>query len=273
MSVKRNPNLGPSQMRQRRRRLFFIRFYIILFLLLFTILGLAIFSGSDKLKIQTIIVSGNAAVSSDDILSIVNRDMMGRYGYLFSKSNSLIFPRYQIKKDLLEEIKTIKDLDVNWDNLQQISIIITERKPHSVWCDELSNCYFVDKSGYVYSQAPVFSGSMFIKVYGNVSTSTSPVGQFFLPKRVYEEIFVLIDLLEEKKITINTVTFDGIDYRFNLESGPAIIFNTTNSFEQSFGNLFGAIETKNLDLEKEAGSIKYIDLRFDNKIVIGKKTD
>ena len=271
MAVTRNPNLGPSQMRARRRRLFFVRFYIILFLLLFIVLGLAIFSGSDKLKIQTIIVSGNAAVSSDNILSIANRDMTGRYGYLFSKSNSVIFPRFQIKKDLLNEIKTIKDLDISWDDWQQISIMITERKPHSVWCDQTSNCYFVDKDGYIYSQAPVFTGSMFIKAYGNVATSTGPIGQSFLSKHTYEEIFILIDLMDQKNIKINSVSFDGADYRFNLESGPVIIFNTTNSFEQSFNNLFGAIETKNLDLEKDVSVIKYIDLRFDNKIVVGKK--
>lgn len=273
MSAIRNPNLGPSQMRARRRRLFFIRSYIILFFLLIIVIGLAIFSGSKKVTIQNIIVSGNAAVSSDSILSIANRDMTGRYGYLFSRSNSLIFPRFQIKKDLLNEIKIIEDLDISWDNWQQISITISERKPHSVWCDQVSNCYFVDKSGYIYGQAPSFSGTMFVRNYGNVDTGTSPIGQNFLQKEVYNQIFYLIDLLDQKKIKIISVKFDGADYKYGLEGGPELIFNNKNGFEQSFNNLFSAIDTGNLDLEKDASIIKYIDLRFDNKIVIGKKTD
>jgi hypothetical protein len=277
MSVTRNPNLGPSQMRQRRRRLFFIRFYIILFLLLVLIFSLAILSGHERVKIQTITVSGNAAVSADDIIAIAKRDMTSRYGYLFSKSNSLIFPRFKIEADLLKEIKTINEVNINWNNWQQISIVVTERKPHSVWCGAdikaiEPECFFVDKQGYIYSQAPVFSGPMFIKNYLEISTSTSPIGQYFLPPQKYLQIFSLIDLLDQKNINIVYFLFDGTDFRFGLDSGPEIIFNDKNKFELSFGNLFQALDTGTLDLVKDSINIKYIDLRFDNKIVVGKKT-
>ena len=276
MSAIRNPNLGPSAMRQRRRRLFFIRLYIFSFILLVVVFGLAIFSGSEKLKIQTIIVSGNAAVSSDDVLKIANRDMDGRYAYLFAKSNSIIFPRFKIKSDLLKEIKTIKDLDINWDDWQRISLKITERKPHSVWCGNdinISNnqCYFVDKDGLLYSEAPTFSGSMFVKDYGYVSSSTGTIGQYYLKLGSYNKIFSLIDLLDQKNIKVISVYFDGSDYKFNLEGGPVVIFNDKNGFEQSFSNLFSAIDTKNLDLVSGVDKINYIDLRFDNIIVVGKK--
>ena len=86
MSATRNPNLGPSHVRARKRRLFWIRFYIVSFFVFVIIFGLAIFSGNERVKIQTIIVSGNAAVSSDAVLAIANRDMAGRYWYLFSLS-------------------------------------------------------------------------------------------------------------------------------------------------------------------------------------------
>lgn len=265
MSAIRNPNLGPSQMRQKRRRLFFIRLYIILFFILVIILGLAIFSGSKKVTIQTIIVSGNAAVSSDDVLAVANRDMTGRYWYLFARNNSLIFPRFQIENDLLTEIKTIKEVNINLDNWQQISIKITERKPHSVWCGQDIKspdlkCSFVDKDGFVYGPAPVFSGNMFIRFYGNI-----PITQ------IYSEIFSLIELLNKNNMKVVAVSYDNFDYKFILENGPEIIFNDKNPFVISFDNLFRAIETKNLDLENNASVIKYIDLRFDNKIVVGKK--
>jgi len=280
MVVTRNPNLGPSQMRARRRRLFLIRFYIILFFLLVIILSLAIFSGHKNVTVQTIIVSGNAAVQSDEVLKIANQDMAGRYWYLFAKNNSLIFPRTQIKKDLLKEIKTIKDVDISWSNWQRIDISILERKPQSVWCGNdiktPGECFFIDKNGYIYSQAPVFSGTMFIKNYGvpvtmKNASSTDFLGQYYLTRETYTQIYNLIQILDQKGIKVVAVTYDNFDYRFILESGPEIIFNNKNSFESSFTNLFSALETKNLDLEKEASFIKYIDLRFDNKIVIGKK--
>lgn len=251
--------------------MFFIRLYIVLFFLLVIIFGLAILSGHEKITVKNIVVSGNAAVSADDVLAIANKDMQGRYWYLFARNNSLIFPRVQIKKDLLDKIKTIRDLDISWDNWQQISVNIIERKPHSVWCNANQNCYFADKDGYIYSQAPLFSGTMFIKDYGNIATSTDPIGQSFLPKEVYKQVFDLIDLLLVKNIKVISITFDGVDYRFALEKGPEIIFNAKNGFDKCFDNLFSAIETKNLDLEKDWLAIKYVDLRFDNKVVVGKK--
>jgi len=275
MSATRNPNLGPSQVRARKRRLFWIRFYIVLFFVFVIIFGLAIFSGNERVKIQTIIVSGNAAVSSDAVLAIANRDMAGRYWYLFSRSNSLLFPRFQIKKDLLKEIKTISDLDISWENWQQISIVITERRPHSVWCGNdirvEEDCFLVDKNGYIYSEAPSFSGSIFIKDYGNVSTSTGAVGQYFLSRQIYSQIFNLVDSLDKNNIKVVVISFDGVDFRFVLESGTTIVFANKASFDSTFQNLFTAVETKNLDLDTSADSISYIDLRFDNKIVVGKK--
>jgi cell division septal protein FtsQ len=274
MSVVRNPNLGPSHMRQRRRRLFFIRFYIILFFLLAIIFGLAILSGHEKVKIKNILVTGNASVSTEEILTVVNKNLIGRYWYLFARSDSTIFPRFAIKKELLENILTIKDAHISWEDWQAISVVVTERKPHSVWCGADykavdTPCYFVDKEGLIYSDAPTFSGSIFIKDYSLLTATSTPVGEHFLSPSSYQEIFNLIQILEERNMKVIAVSYDGKDYRFILESGPEIIFNV----KDSFSNLFTALETKSLDLEKDSANIKYLDLRFSNKIVIGKKNE
>jgi len=270
MAVIRNPNLGPSQMRLKRRRLFWVRFSIIIFFLLVIVLGLAIFSGHEKVIIKSVTISGNASITEDEILNIVNRDISRRYGYLFARKNYLIFPRFQIKKDLLTEIKTIKDLDISWAGWGEINISIIERKAHSVWCgDDIKiingECFLVDSNGYVYKKAPVFSGSIYVKNYGQLT------GEYFLDSHVYGQIFEIIKILEENNIKVISVYYDGFDYYFGLEAGPDIIFNDKTSFKQSFQNLFTAIESDNLDLFNGADKINYIDLRFDNKIVVGKK--
>lgn len=276
MPAIRNPNLGSSQARARRRRLFFIRFYIILFLVLVILFGLAIFSGSDKIIIKNIIVSGNAVVPEDAVLSIINRDLAGRYAYLFARKNFLLFPRLQIVRDLLTEIKIIKTVDISWAGWQKISITITERKPHSVWCGEQiitlkPTCYFADRNGYIYSLAPDFTGTMFIRNYGLLTATSSPIGQYFLPAGQYGQIFSLIDVLNQNNLKVVSVSFDGQDYEFVLLHGPKIIFNSRNGFESAFENLFSTLRAGELDLINEAQVIDYIDLRFDNKIVIGRK--
>jgi hypothetical protein len=278
MSVIRNPNLGSSQVKARRRRLFWIRTNIILFLVLIVVFGLAILSGYQKVRVQTIIVSGNAVVSADEVLAIANRDMTGRYGYLFAKSNSLIFPRNKIKEDLLKEKMTISDVKISWSDWQKISIEISERKPDSVWCGEEkvsvdSACFFMDRFGYIYDQAPVFSGNIFIRNYGRPITmnasSTDPLGHYFLPSNDYLGINNLIQVLDQNNLRVISVLFDGRDYTFTLESGLKIIFNNREGFSPPFDNFLLAYKAGNIDLSKN--DIKYIDLRFSNKIVIGKK--
>jgi cell division septal protein FtsQ len=282
MAVTRNPNLGPSTMRAKKRRLFFIRLSIVLFILAIIIFGLAIYSGYEKVIVKDIFVSGNASVSTDTILSIANRDMTGRYGYLFSKKNFLIFPRFEIKEDILNENPAIKDVSVSWAGWQKISIVITERKPSSVWCGNDiatpdAKCYFVDKDGLIYSEASTFSGNMFVRDYGpfvqldDVSTTSNPISQHYLPAEIYPQIFRIIDLLRQKNLKVLAVYFDGSGYKFKLETGPEIIFDDKSSFSVSFNNLFSAIETKTLDLINDASVINYVDLRFDNKVVVGKK--
>ena len=275
MSATRNPNLGSSHVRQKRHRLFFVRFGIVLFFLLMIIFGLAIFSGNERITVKTFIVSGNAAVSSDEVLAITNRDMTGRYFHLFTRNDFLIFPRFQIEDDLLIEIKTLKEVNIDWTAWGQITIRVTERKPHSVWCTDLNNlqseCFLVDETGYLYSEAPVFSGNIFIKDYGHISTSTDPIGQHFLPSDIYAQIFNLVNVLAEQSIKVIAVSFDSSDFNFTLDNGLIIIFNNKNGLMAPFQNLLSALETKNLDLVRDAGSMNYLDLRYDNKIIIGKK--
>jgi len=273
MVATRNPNLGPSLIRAKRRRLFFIRLLIIFFLLLIIIFSLAFYSDHDKISIKKINILDNASVSAEEISELAKRDLTGRYWYLFSKSNYLIFPRFQIKEDILNEFKIIKDVDVSWADWQNIDIRIVERKPHSLWCgNEMmtdSSCYFVDKDGYVYIQSPVFSGSMFIKNYGNISAE-NPIDQYFLSTDNYKQIYNLVDILDQNSLKVKIIFYDGQNFKFTLDSGPTIIFNSKKGFDIPFSNLLSALNAKTLDLINEAKSINYVDLRFDNKIVVGK---
>lgn len=277
MSATRNPNLGLSQMRMKKRRLFWVRFSIVTFFILFIIFSLAIFSGNEKIIIKEIKVDGQTSVSEEQVLSIVEKNLARRYFYLFSRNNFLIFPRFQIKNDLLGNIKAIKNLDISWNGWQKIKIEIEERKPYAVWCEgdyyfaEGQGCYFLDKNSFIYAKAPTFSGNIFIKNYGQISSPTDPVGQQFLDRITYSKLYNMIHILDEKNLKVVAVISSNSDFKFILESGPEIIFNDNGGFDQQFNNLLTAISGESLDLKKRSDEIKYVDLRFDNKVVIGKK--
>jgi hypothetical protein len=281
MSVTRNSKLGPSHLRAKKRRLFLVRVLIILFFSLVILFSLAIFSSHEKVVIKNISIVNNVSVSEEEILDIVNQALAHRYWYLFARRNFLIFPRLEIKKNLLAEIKTIKEVNISWSGWQSIIIEIEERKPHSVYCGadilaKNNDCFFVDYEGYIYSLAPDFSGSIFIKNYSD-NIEGKYVGKYFLNYNLYTSLFKLIDILKNHNIKVVTLVFEKGDFKFILDSGLVIIFNHQsgnikgNSFDQAFTNLFTAISTNDLDLEAGYSKIEYIDLRFDNKIIIGKK--
>lgn len=278
MSLKKNLNLGPSEKRARRRRLFWVRFYIILFFTLIILFTLAILSGHEKVTIKTFLISGNNSVLNSQILEIANQDIAGRYFGLFAKRNTLIFPRHKISRDILSQIKIIKDVDVSWKDWQTVTIKVSERKPHSVYCGSDikaidSSCYFIDQTGYIFGRAPVFSGNIFIKNYTGLE-NPEPINQYFLPTTLYQKIFALIQSLGQKNLIVRAVTFDKVDFRFYLNTGQIIIFNDKEGgFDQAFQNLSAALDSNELDLSKEGNLINYIDLRFDSKIVIGKKNE
>lgn len=275
MSVRRNLNLGSSQMRAKRRRLFFVRFYIILFFFLIILFSLAILSSHEKVTIKTFLITGNNSILNSEILNIANSNLKGRYFGLFARSNTFIFPRFKIAEDIAEQNKIVENVNLSWKDFQTVGIAITERKPHSAWCgndvsDKEATCYFIDKDGYVFSQSPVFSGNIFIKNYGNIAEA-DPLGNYFLPTELYNKIFSLIEILDKRGMAIRAVYFDKIDFRFYLTSGQTIIFNDKNGgFDTAFQNLFAAVESKDLDLVKDGAKISYIDLRFESKIVVGK---
>jgi hypothetical protein len=262
MSVKKNLNLGSSQARAKKRRLFWVRFSIVTFFVLVIVFGLAIASGHRKLVIKDFVVTGNDSVPTSEIIATAGDTVAGRYFGLFARRNFLIYPVFELKENILEQFKTIKEVDITWQGWQTVAIKVVERKPHSVWCGDGPKapepvCSFVDKEGFVFDQAPTFSGSLFIKNYGELSQ--------------YKNIFSLIEGLDDTGLEVSEVYFDGFDFHFTLTSGPEIIFNDKEGgFAVAFQNLFTAISSGNLDLVKDAANIKYIDLRFDSKIVIGK---
>ncbi|MEI6528421.1 MAG: hypothetical protein WCO10_01980 [bacterium] len=274
MSATRNPNLGPSQLRLKKRRLFWIRSYIVAGVLFVLVIGLAIASGIEKTKIKNISVSGNVSVTKGEILDITERDLEGRYWYLFSRRNSLIFPRFKIESDLSLGIKRFEAVNVGWVDLNTIEIIVKERKPYSLWCgadERISDqCYFMDNTGYIFGVAPIFSGNAFLKYFGKIDEKKDPIGQYYLGAADYPAIDSFVAKFNELGYRLDSVSFDGRDFYLTLENGVQVILPGKNNLNALFDNLSLAISSKQIDFLGNT-SLKYVDLRFDNKILVGKK--
>lgn len=261
---------------QRQKKRFWksvILFVVLAGVLLFLVTWL---SNLDKLNIQNIKITGNSVLRSEEISKIVNENILGKYLWLFSKSNFLIYPKVKIKKDLVDSFAQIKDSKIKFEDFQSIVIEITERTPSALWCNDILGqyCYFMDEEAYLYDMAPNFSGDVYFKYVGGfpgVSTST-PTTQVLRLVYLGEEnndqfnkLNLFIRLLRDININgYQLITKDNGDYELFFNNDSRLIFDVHQDFDEIFVNLRATlIELGDLE-EKE---FNYIDLRFDNKVV------
>ena len=162
---------------------------------------------------------------------------------------------------------------------QLITLSIEEREGEYLWCNyfderETDECYFVAKDGYIFSEAPYFSGDIFFRFYSYLGDN--PVGKNIIESEKFKRLmFFKNNLL---KLSINPHLFfirgDG-DYEFlfnntsfNRWEAPKIIFKTEDDFEEIYKKLEMVLRTDPLSLnfQEKLSSLLYIDLRYDGKV-------
>jgi len=272
----------------RRKRNKKIRLFVLLSILLVSIISsLAYFSADRHVTINKIIVSGNRIIDREEIEFIANKDMMGRYFYLFYKANSLIYPRSKIYDDLIKAFPRIQSLSISRDNLNTLHINIEERsgtflycgsKPPEVKSDVGENCYFINNDGYIFDKAPYFSLDVYFKYYvsldGKKNLSNSPLGEQMLEVNYFHSIVRFIDSLNYLGFrSTQLVASDGGVELFLSNDGfptiPKIIFKSDNDLDIIFNNLSLSMKKPEFanQIKDKYTTLQYIDLRFKNKVL------
>ncbi|HNW71874.1 MAG TPA: hypothetical protein PKZ36_01715 [Candidatus Paceibacterota bacterium] len=276
-SVLNSPRLVELRRKKRKaeKRKFFLCF--ILFLVLF--FGLAFLSRIPAINIKEVNIYGNKIIESDDIKNLVMEEISSKYIGLFSKSNFLIFPRYQIKKDLAEKFKRLKTISLELKNINTLEISVSEYEEKYLYCGENSfpaegveeKCYFLDDNGYIFDEAPFFSGEVYFKFFGKTNDG-GILGSSFSPDN-FKNLILLKENLEQ--MNFKPVAFyvdENGDGNISLSSGtehnPKVIFELDSDYQKISENLKSALDTDPLvyKIKEKFSSLLYIDLRFTNKV-------
>ncbi|HEY1037312.1 MAG TPA: hypothetical protein VGE62_01895 [Candidatus Paceibacterota bacterium] len=155
ISTGRDLLRSQSVVRKRRKKKL-IRLYGILALGLFAVGGLAYASHMDNVQIRKVVVVGNETVPGDEIERVSNVILDASYMGVFPKRNSLIFPKDQLSKALVDTFPKIESLDMETESFNYLNVRIKERAPFAEWCSALE-CYLVDENAYIFAAA---DGSM-----------------------------------------------------------------------------------------------------------------
>ncbi len=254
----------------KRRRLSLLKKvgYVIIFVLFFLsllILGLT----NEKVQIKSVEVMGNISVPKEDILNIINNNLDKKYLYIIRTDNFFLLKRWSIKREILREMKKVRDVSISFHGLDAFEVSITERVGKSTWCDSQtgSKCYFMDIDGFIFTEAPEFSNNPFQKYSGLITGN--PIGQSYFNSVRFGQISQFFSTLDNMKF--EPKLFNALDehkYEVRLFSGSKIIIDDKKTFEKDIIDLQAVIDNGYIKTDLEfLKKIQYIDLRFGNKVI------
>ena len=272
-----------EELKRKKRKTLRNKIIIFGFCFLIFLTGLVFLSRWQKINVQSIQISGNEIIETQAIESVVQKDLTGHYLWLFPKTNFLLYPKKHIKKELENTFKRFSSVSIDLNDIKTLEISVSEREGKYLWCGNslpatMSDpagfqCYFTDQDGYIFDEAPYFSGNVYFKFYGqNDGDLKNPAGTYFL-KDKFEQIVEFKNSLQG--LGLNPTVFwldENGDANIALSSEPMtcakVIFKINSDYEKITENLQATITTEPLQskLKNNFASLLYIDLRFGNNI-------
>lgn len=276
---KRNVLNSPRllELKKKRHRVFLSKILLFLFVFVIIFISLVYLSRISALNINAIEITGNKAVDTEMIKVSVEKEITGNYLWFFPKTNILFYPQNSIKNKLLNEFKRLQDIKFSIKDRKILEVSVSERIASYTWCgdtfpeNENSNqkCHFMDEDGYVFDEAPYFSGEVYFRFYGSISTETyfskenfkqlinfkdSLIAMGFKPVSMY--------ILDNGNVKVFLSNLDKTQIR------PYLAFKVSSDFKNITENLEAALSTEPLksNLKDKYSSLEYIDLRFGNKV-------
>ena len=282
--MRKNVSNSPRLLELKKHRLRILLSKVFLFLFVFgVILGcLAYLSRLKQLNIDEMEVRGNRIVSTEEIESVPREQTAGYYLWFFPKTNIFVYPKNTIAEELKKKFKRLKDVNFSIKDNKILEISVTERETKYLWCEgglqkdvtstskndvslsQEKQCYFVDDDGFVFDEAPYFSGAVYFKFYGKNFSSFN-----FTKLLAYKQAFESAGLKP-----VSLYIEDNGDVRVFLSAkkssdlGPEIIFKADAELQKVIDHLDTALKTEPLlsDFKNKYSSLLYIDLRFGNKV-------
>ncbi len=267
----RKKTLRSSKLTRRKRQSFALKILFLVVAILLLIAGISYLLKRPEVSIQEVVLNGNETVLLEDIKSLVNKEISGDYFFIFPRSDIFIYPRNFIEKSILLKFKRVEEVKVSSVGFNSILVEIKERKPKALWCgenrleDAIPECFFLDENGLLYASSPVFTGDIYFRFYGPLGDGSS-VGQYFLPKKRFQEILFFLQSLRKSDIQATELAVGDVNsYELYLGSSTRVLFAQDAKLSSVLDNLKSTLLSDDLKNNGTVG-IDYIDLRFGNKV-------
>ena len=230
------------------------------------------------LRVDTVEVAGANVLDSKRLVEVVESRLGENYLWVIPKNSFFLLPRRGIKKTLQQEFPRIKSIGLNLLDTETLVVNIEERTPLALYCKEVvdstnvSDCYFMDEEGFVFSEAPYFSGDVYL-VFSIRMGSEDLLGQNFLTPLEFENLLRFIESVREYGVHTRILEFvpetpsgQG-KYVLHFSNGGQIFWYSNDDLTLVESGLKSLLLSDAVG-EKEdfLKQVEYIDLTIPNKV-------
>lgn len=257
----------PGSITRRRGRRLLWRAGLYVSFSLTLLLGIVYGLQRDEVRIRDIVVEGEGALDEEWIRTQAASALAGYTAHVLPRDSIFFYPKSQVKDTLLSGDARLKSVSVSRKSIRTLAVSVLEREGEALWCgispENSLPCHFLDAEGVVYAEAPIFSGSVYIRFYGALSSST-PLRALYAPG-FFPGLLSLVRELGSAE-DIREVFFNGKDVFAIYESGAELRFSGSEGAERTLAK-WRAIREEGPLKEVPLSDIRYVDLRFGNKAV------
>ena len=224
-----------------------------------------------KFQIQKVSVQGAFVIVPEDIQTFVQKDLEGKYLKIIPKTSIFLLREKTLRAKIAQQFPYAQTINIKRTSISAIAIDITEYKGVYLWCVETdADCYFMNKNGLVFSPAPYFSGSAYIKIFGGAKSEFpfSPLDAHSFG--LVPEVAELLSTIDIAPVSLRFEEGHSLAISFVHNRNPAKLFlDPSKDIRVQIDALSSALATKALrDLYTDTNKkLEYLDTRFDSKVV------
>lgn len=272
--------LKSQRARMRRIDMVFERLGQSILILYFVFFATSWVSHRESLRIDSVTVLGAQTVDASTVERIAHQFLSQKFLWKINRDNALFYPKHNLSLALLSFNARIKSVETSVPSSKLLSVKVTEYDPKYLWCKgeavesmasstPESPCYLSDDEGYIFADAPHYSGYPFDVYRTNIPGSDeqeTPIGLSMLPGDEFDKVQTFINALGGVGTSVVEVRqIAEHDYSFKSNKPWLILWSSEKDSKKSIET----IELATAEILREKGgttSVSSIDVRFGNKI-------
>jgi len=263
----------PLKVRRARARTIFYSVVAVIGIL--SIAGLFFAAWSPVLRVQEVHAEG---LHAEEITAEARNELSGTYFYIIPRNSLFFLPVGSIRNRVLREHADVVAVSVHASGLQGITVVSSPRSTAFLWCGVVrtapkDNCYEVDTDGLIFSKLDSVLDpsiqSKFLHVYTDVEgDALDPIRSHVSYASAIPNALRLAKALKTLQANILELTLhnDEADFYTSGDTRITYVIGKEDASATLAASVFPTLHLND-------GSVEYVDLRFDGKVYLRKRTN